>query len=41
MCKILVGKPEGKRQIGTQRSRWEGNIKNCVEGGAREVDSSG
>ena len=41
MCKILVGKPEGKRQIGRQRSRWEDNIKNCVEGGGREVSSSG
>jgi hypothetical protein len=33
--KILVGKPEGKRQIGRQRHRWEDNIRNCVEGGGR------
>jgi hypothetical protein len=25
--KILVGKPEGKRPLGTPRRRWEGNIK--------------
>jgi hypothetical protein len=24
---ILVGKPEGKRPLGTPRSRWEDNIK--------------
>jgi hypothetical protein len=26
-CKILVGKPEGKRPLGRPRRRWEGNIK--------------
>jgi hypothetical protein len=26
-CKILVGKPEGKRPLGRRRSRWEENIK--------------
>jgi hypothetical protein len=26
-CKILVGKPEGKRPIGRPRRRWEDNIK--------------
>jgi hypothetical protein len=25
--KILVGKPEGKRQLGSPKSRWEDNIK--------------
>jgi hypothetical protein len=25
---ILVGKPEGKRQLGISRHRWEDNIKN-------------
>jgi hypothetical protein len=25
--RILVGKPEGKRQLGRPRHRWEGNIK--------------
>ena len=25
--KVLVGKPEGKRQLGRPRSRWEDNIK--------------
>jgi len=24
---VLVGKPEGKRQMGRPRRRWEGNIK--------------
>jgi hypothetical protein len=26
--KILVGKPEGKIQLGRPRRRWEDNIKN-------------
>ena len=25
--KVLVGKPDGKRQLGRPRSRWEDNIK--------------
>jgi hypothetical protein len=25
--KILVGKPEGKRQFGSSRIRWEDNVK--------------
>jgi hypothetical protein len=25
--RVLVGKPEGKRQLGRPRLRWEGNIK--------------
>jgi hypothetical protein len=29
---VLVGKPEGKRPLGTPRRRWEDNIKmNCQE----------
>jgi len=24
---VLVGKPEGKRPLGTYRRRWEGNFK--------------
>jgi len=24
---VLVGKPEGKRSLGTHRRRWEDNIK--------------
>ena len=27
MCRILVGKPEGKRPLGRPRFRWEDNIK--------------
>jgi hypothetical protein len=26
-CRILVGKPEGKRPLGRPRYRWVGNIK--------------
>jgi hypothetical protein len=26
-CRILVGKPEGKRQLGRRRHRWVDNIK--------------
>jgi hypothetical protein len=26
-CRILVGKPEGKRPLGRPRHRWVGNIK--------------
>jgi hypothetical protein len=26
-CRILVGKPEGKRPLGGPRRRWEDNIK--------------
>jgi hypothetical protein len=26
-CKILVGKPEGRRPLGSPRRRWEDNIK--------------
>jgi len=25
--RVMVGKPEGKRQLGRPRSRWEDNIK--------------
>jgi hypothetical protein len=27
LCRILVGKPEGKRPLGTPRRMWEDNIK--------------
>jgi hypothetical protein len=26
-CRILIGKPEGKRSLGRPRRRWEGNVK--------------
>jgi hypothetical protein len=26
-CRIMVGRPEGKRQVGRPRRRWMGNIK--------------
>jgi hypothetical protein len=25
VCRVLVGKPEGKRSLGRSRSRWEDN----------------
>jgi hypothetical protein len=27
VCRVLVGRPEGKRQLGRPRRRWENNIK--------------
>jgi hypothetical protein len=27
VCRLLVGKPEGKRRLGTPRRRWLDNIK--------------
>jgi hypothetical protein len=27
VCRVLVGKPEGKRALGRRRRRWEDNIK--------------
>jgi len=27
VCRLLVGKPEGKRPLGIARRRWERNIK--------------
>jgi len=29
--RVLVGKPEGKRRLGRPRSRWEDNIKMCLQ----------
>jgi hypothetical protein len=26
-CRVLVGKPEGKRPLGRPRRKWGGNIK--------------
>jgi hypothetical protein len=34
LCKVLVGKPEGKRPPGRPRSRWEDGIKTDL----REID---
>jgi hypothetical protein len=31
-CRVLVGKSDGKRQIGRPRSRWENNIRTNLEG---------
>ena len=31
MHKVLVGKPEGKRPLGSSRRRWEDNIKMDLE----------
>jgi hypothetical protein len=29
--RVLVGKPEGKRQLGRPRPRWEDNIKKYIQ----------
>jgi len=38
--RVLVGKPEGSRQRGRSRRRWEDNINVCVReiGCGREVE---
>jgi hypothetical protein len=32
LYRVLVGKPEGKRQLGGPRIRWEDNIKIGLQG---------
>jgi hypothetical protein len=27
VCRVLVGKPEGKRPLGRMRRRWEDNVR--------------
>jgi len=31
MCRVLEGKPEGKRPLGRPRHRWVDNIRNVLE----------
>ena len=31
MCRVLVGKPEGKRPLGRPRRRWDDNIKMDIQ----------
>jgi hypothetical protein len=31
VCRVLVGKPEGKRQLGRTRHRWEDNIERHLQ----------
>jgi len=31
VCRVLVGKPEGKRPLGRPRRRWEDNIKTDLQ----------
>ena len=39
VCRVLVGKHEGKRPLGRPRRRWEDNIKmDLQEVGCRDVD---
>jgi hypothetical protein len=41
-CRILMGKPEGKRPLGRSRHWWNSNIKmNIREMGWDELDRSG
>jgi hypothetical protein len=38
-CRLLVGKPEGRRPLGRPRRRWSDNIRmNLVEVGWDDVD---
>jgi transposase len=37
VCRVLVGRPEGKRPLGRPRRRWEDNIKM----GLREIGIDG
>jgi len=42
--RVLVGKPEGKRQLGRPRHRWEDNIKMDLQevgGGSWGLDGVG
>jgi hypothetical protein len=42
VCKVLVGKPEGKRPLGRPRRRWEDGIRmDLREIGFGGVDSNG
>jgi hypothetical protein len=36
--RVLVGKPEGKRPLGSPRRRWEDNIKMDVQDGGGRGD---
>jgi len=39
LCRVLVGKPEGKKPLGRPRRRWENNIKmDLQEVGSRGMD---
>jgi hypothetical protein len=39
VCRVLVGKPEGKRPLGRPRHKWEDNVKmNLREVGCGGVD---
>ena len=38
VCRVLVGKPEGKRPHGRPRRRWKDNIKMDLEVGCGSVD---
>jgi hypothetical protein len=39
VCRVLVGKPERRRQLGRPRHRWEDNIRmDLREGGCGCVD---
>ena len=31
VCRVLVGKPEGKKPLGRHRRRWEDNIKTDLQ----------
>jgi hypothetical protein len=39
--RVLAGKPEGKKQLGRPRCRWENNIKPDLEEVGYAVDRAG
>jgi len=39
--RVLVGKPEGKKQLGRPRCRWENNIKTDLEEVGYAVERAG
>jgi len=42
VCRVLVGKPEGKRQLGRPRRRWVNNIRmDLQEVGCGYIDWTG
>jgi len=39
VCRVLVGRPEGKRPLGRPRRRWENDIKvDLQDGGCGDMD---
>jgi len=41
ICRVWLGKPEGKRPLGRPRRRWEDNIKMDLQEGGCGLDRAG